>query len=129
MNRVTLIGRIGQVEDKSTNGISIVKVSVATSETFKDKDGNKQTETEWHNCTAFGKTADVINQHFKKGDGIAIEGKIKSRTWEADGVKKYATDIIIQGFYFLPTKKHDGEQAQNYTAPEHPPVQTDDLPF
>lgn len=137
MNKQIILGRIGQIEKKNFEWGSVLKFSVATSEKYKKKDGEKVEETTWHNCEAFGTLADVIEKFFKKGDGIYVEGKTKHEKYEKDGVEKYSTKVKIDTFSFLPTKKSEGD-----TPPTHPtsavqphPLdlpstdQADDMPF
>jgi len=93
-----IMGRLGNDPELSTmpNGNSVVNLSVATSEQWKDKQtGEKKEATEWHKCVAFGNTANFINQYAQKGSTVHIIGRIRTRSWEKDGVKRYATEIIV----------------------------------
>ena len=84
-------------------GIVVVNFSVATNRTWKDKSGQNQDEVEYHNVVAFGRTAETINQYMKKGSGIYVEGRIRTRNWEgADGKKNYRTEIIAERIQFGP---------------------------
>ncbi len=97
LNKVILIGNLGNDPDVrySAQGEMVVNISIATSETFKDKEGNKKTNTEWHRVVFFGKTAEIIAKWLKKGSSIYIEGKIKTRKWQdQQGNDKYSTEII-----------------------------------
>jgi len=108
VNKSILVGRVGQdPESKQLETGMVVNFSLATSEKWKNKAGEKQESTEWHNCKAFGSLADIIHTYVKKGDLIYIEGKIKTRSWEADGVKKYTTDIVCHTMQMLGGKKDD----------------------
>ena len=123
LNQVHLIGNVGaDPEVKQVNESKVVKLSLATSETFKDKSGNKQTETQWHNIHAWGALAEIIEKYVKKGDKIYIGGSVKYRQWEKDGVKHYATEI-----------KADTMKMLGGAAPESKPasafVDESDLPF
>jgi single-strand DNA-binding protein len=95
-NKVQLIGRIGTDVEVRKFDSGNVKASfrMATSETYKDAQGNKQEETQWHNIIAWGKLAEILEKYTKKGSEIMIEGKIVYRSWETnEGVKKYITEI------------------------------------
>lgn len=133
VNKVILIGRIGKdPELKSlTSGTSVVNFSLATTETWK-KDGEKQERTTWLNCSAFGKTGEMIAQYFKKGDLIYVEGSIR-----VDKVEEtYYTKIQVNSFSFLPTgkKKESAEASNEEDSSNDVPYQgskgsDDDLPF
>jgi len=97
MNRVILIGRVGQ-ETQNTNGV--VKFSLATDESYKDKQGQKVSKTAWHSCVAFGKSGETISKYVKKGDLFAFEGKIDYNEHEG---KKY-TSIIVESFNLIANK-------------------------
>ena len=95
-NKVQLIGRIGTDVEVRKFDSGNVKASfrMATSETYKDAQGNKQEETQWHNIIAWGKLAEILEKYTQKGAEIMIEGKIVYRSWETnEGVKKYITEI------------------------------------
>lgn len=134
MNVVHLIGRLGQKpEVKQANSTSVCGVSLATSEKYKDKEGNVQEVTDWHNLLFWGRSADVIGQYCDKGSHLAITGKIKTRSYEAkDGSKRYVTEILVSSFEFLGSAKQsesnhsDSHQPDNYSEPESV---TDGLPF
>ena len=103
VNKVTLIGNLGQdPEIKSLeSGQKVASFSLATSESFKDKDGVKQNKSEWHNIVIWGKLADVVEAYVKKGDKLYLEGKIQTQTWEKDGEKKYRTNIVCNQMTML----------------------------
>lgn len=111
VNKVTILGRLGKdPEVKSTQqGTSVVNFTVATSENWKDKNGEKQEKTEWHRIVAFAKLADIIAKYAKKGGQVYIEGKIQTRSWkDKDGQTKYTTEIIAQTFQFVGSKASSG---------------------
>ena len=112
VNKCTILGNVGKDPEVITpNGTTIAKFSVATSETFKDKAGEKKTETQWHNVVAFGKLAEIIGNYVKKGSKIYIEGKIKYGSYEdKEGNKKYTTDIIASQMTMLDSK---GERSES----------------
>lgn len=113
MNKVFIIGHIGQDPQviNKTSGNKIVKFSIASNESYKDKQGNKVEATEWHNVTVFGKQADVAEQYFKKGSKILVEGKIKTDKYEKDGQTRYSTGIILSSFEFLDSRVSSQEQS------------------
>jgi len=104
MNKVILMGRIGQDPEIIKSGENkIAKFSLATNENYKDKNGQKVEQTEWHSLVVFGKQAEIAEKWFKKGNQLLIDGKIKTDSWEKDGEKKYKTNIILQSFEFIGT--------------------------
>ena len=107
VNKVILLGNLGaDPELKSTpSGQSVCSLRVATSETYKDKDGNKQEKTEWHRVTVWGKQAEMVNQYCKKGKQIYLEGKIQTRKWQdKDGKDQYTTEVVAENVKFLGSK-------------------------
>jgi single-strand DNA-binding protein len=106
MNKVILIGRVGKTpEIKEINGAKCAIFSLATSERYKDKNGNAQEITEWHNIVVWRATAEYCEKYVSVGDSLCIEGKIKYRTWENDrGEKRYATDIVADHLQTLGRK-------------------------
>jgi single-strand DNA-binding protein len=104
---------------------------LATSESFKDKNGEKQSKTEWHNIVIWGKPAEIANQYLKKGSQVYLEGKITTRSWDdKEGNKKYTTEIVVNSFQFLSgTKgKDEGEQQQSQPVGSNT-EDNSDLPF
>jgi single-strand DNA-binding protein len=103
LNKVILIGNITKdIEVKSLpSGISVTSFGLATNRKWKDKDGNKQEQAEFHNIIAFGKQAEVLKQYCSKGDQLFIEGRLQTRSWDKeDGTKAYRTEIILENFQF-----------------------------
>lgn len=101
INKVIIIGRLGQdIELKYTaNNDAIANFSIATSENWTDKQGQKQEKTEWHNISMFGKLAEIANQYLKKGSQVYIEGKLQTRKWQDKaGADRYTTSIVVSGF-------------------------------
>ncbi len=97
-NKVQLIGNVGQEPTITTleNGKKVVRLSLATNENYKNGNGEKQTDTNWHNIVAWGKTADIIEKYVNKGKEIAVEGKLTSRSYEdKEGVKRYVTEVVV----------------------------------
>ena len=118
MNRVTLLGRVGQTpEVKELTTTKVAKFSLATSESYK-KDGDKVTETTWHNLVFFGKQCDVIKQYINKGDQLLVEGKIVTRKYDdKEGVTHWTTEIICDRFELLDNRR-ESEQKSNKIATE-----------
>jgi single-strand DNA-binding protein len=84
------------------SGQQVASFSIATNRTFKNKDGQQQDQTEYHNIVAFGRQAEVIGQYLKKGRPVFVEGRIQTRSWESEGKKNYRTEIVIDNFQFGP---------------------------
>lgn len=106
VNRVQLIGLLGQdPEVKKFDKGQLAKFSLATSETYKNTEGEKVTETQWHNIVAFGKTAEILEKYAKKGDKIAIEGKLVTRKWQTnEGENRYSTEVVANEVMLLGNK-------------------------
>lgn len=129
MNKVTLIGRLGNDPEvkQFQDGTTVVRLSVATTERYTNKQGEKVELTEWHTVKFWRKTAEIVAKYFKKGDPIVVEGKLHYDSYEKDGRKVYTTEIQGQGFEFVP--KHSGGSVSE---PEPEPVaegEDSDLPF
>lgn len=110
MNKVILIGNITKETEmrQTESGTLVASSSIATNEFYKDKQGQKQQQTEFHNLTAFGKTAELFENYIKKWQKILIEGKMKTRSWEAqDGSKRYSTYVLVDKVEFLWGSKKD----------------------
>lgn len=135
LNKVQIIGNITKDIEKKVlpNGTSVVNFGVATNRNYKDKDGNKKEEVEFHDVVAFGKQADTIAQYMKKGNQIYVEGRLQTRSWEQDGVKKYRTEVILETFQFGAKRESRPEEAVS-DAPdtiEYPEddISPEDIPF
>lgn len=81
-------------------GGQVASFGLATNRSYKDKNGQKQEATEFHNIVAFGKPAELIAQYMKKGRALFVEGRIQTRSWDSEGVKKYRTEIVVENFQF-----------------------------
>lgn len=103
VNKVILVGHLGKDPEVryTASGMAVASFSVATNERFKDKDGQWQDRTEWHNLVAFDRTAEIIKEYVKKGSQIYIEGKLQTRSWEKDGLKHYKTEVVINDLVLL----------------------------
>lgn len=112
INKVILVGNVGkQPEVRRVEGGAVVaNFSLATTEKYKDKAGNLQEQTEWHNIVCWRSLAELVEKYVVKGSQLYIEGKIRTREWEKDGVKHYRTEILADNILML-GRKSDGSQA------------------
>jgi len=104
VNKVILVGNVGA--DPETrympNGNAVTNITLATSETWKDKNnGEQQERTEWHRVTFYQRLAEIVAEYVKKGSKLYVEGRLQTRSWEQDGIKRYATDIIANEMQML----------------------------
>lgn len=106
-NSVQLIGRLGKDPEVKTfdSGKSKASFSIATSDAYKNQQGEKVEDTQWHNLVIWGKLADVAGKYLKKGAEVAVEGKLIHRSYEANGERKYITEINVNDFVMLGAKK------------------------
>jgi single-strand DNA-binding protein len=112
VNMVILLGNVGQDPEIRTlpNGDQVANLTLATSETWKDKNtGENQERTEWHRLVAYRKSAEIIGQYVKKGSKLYIEGSLKTRSWEQDGIKRYVTEIIVDEFQMIGSPQQQGD--------------------
>lgn len=142
VNKVILVGNLGKDPEVRylPSGSAVANFSIATSEAYKDKNGNRVEQTEWHNCEVWDAQAKLAEQYLKKGSKVYLEGKIKTDSWEDNGVKKYTVKIRVNTMQFLDAKGSEGGQSYA-SAPTQAsrPVSagdadlvadpTDDLPF
>jgi single-strand DNA-binding protein len=105
-NSVQLIGRLGKDPELRTfdSGKKQVQLSIATTDSYKNTKGEKIEETQWHNLVAWGKLADIASQYLKKGNEVAVEGKLIHRAYETKGEKKYITEVIVNDLVMLRSK-------------------------
>lgn len=136
MNKALIIGNAGRDPEirKGKSDSSICRFSVATSMRYKDKDGEKVEKTTWHNCVAFGKTADVIAQYVQKGSKVAIEGRIENTSSTNDaGEKKFYSNIVVEQIEFLskPRERSDDDDDPPTDKKFDPTseFEDDDIPF
>ena len=143
INKVILIGRLGRDPEVRTieSGTKVARFSVATSETFKDKNGERKEQTEWHNIICWRNLADIAEQYLTKGKLIYIEGRLRTRSWEDNGIKKYTTEIQADTFTMLGAKGEEPSASPVPLPTQEPPSKTgnndlppflteeDDLPF
>ena len=103
-NKVQLIGNLGNAPEivNLDSGKKLAKFSLATNETYTNAQGERMTNTDWHNLVAWGKTADIIEKYVTKGKEIAIEGKLTSRSYETkEGEKRYVTEVVVSDLVLL----------------------------
>lgn len=144
VNKVILIGRLGKEPEVRNleNGAVVANFSMATSESYKDRNtGEKKEVTEWHNIVLWRGLAEIAQKFLHKGDMVYIEGKLRTRSWEKDGVTRYTTEIVADNMTMLSPKSGGGSSmSSEYAAPDrstndpfrsHVAVDnsTDDLPF
>ena len=103
LNRVTLIGNVGKDPEIKTfaSGNKVASITLATSERYKDRNGEQKEDTEWHSVQAFGKLADVVERFVHKGSLLYLDGKIRTRSYEADGRTMYRTEILADHIQML----------------------------
>ena len=113
LNKVLIIGHLGQDPEKkvTANGNSVVNISIAVTEKFNDKSGNKQEKTEWVRAIFWNKQAELVAQYCKKGSQLYVEGALQTREWDdKDGNKRSTTEVICRNMQFL-----DSKGTQNYS--------------
>ena len=140
INRVILIGNLGKDPEVMTfdNGVKKASFSLATTESYKNKEGARVDQTEWHNIVLWRGLAEVAEKYLKKGNQIYVEGKIKYRSYEQDGIKKYITEIYGDNMTMLGSRRegvdgHSEQPPQNIPSPQNDSQEMaapqDDLPF
>ncbi len=146
VNKAILVGNLGRDPElrQTPNGQSVVNFTLATSENWTDKSGERQERTEWHRIVVWGRTAEMCNQYLSKGRTVYIEGRIQTREWEdKDGNKRYTTEINAQTVQFIGPRQdggggsggssysggsYSGGQSSGPDMDPGPPVD-DDIPF
>lgn len=135
VNKVILVGRVGKDPEVKylEGGAAVAKFTLATNESYKDKQGNKVESTEWHNIVMWRQLAELAEKFVRKGNMLYLEGKIKTRTYGEGDAKKYFTEIIADEMTFLGSR-NDGNGAQLSSGmetqiPAATNSPTDDLPF
>lgn len=147
VNKVILVGHLGKDPEVRhlENGAAVANFSMATTESYKDKNGNRQDQTEWHNIVLWRGLAEVAEKYLKKGNLVYIEGKLRTRSWQdKDGLTRYTTEIVGDNMTMLGSKSENSnsnsststdedkesakkEEKQNVTLDEE--NEEDDLPF
>lgn len=106
-NKVQLIGNVGREPEivNLESGKKLAKFSVATNESYKNGNGERITDTQWHNIVAWGKTAELVEKYVNKGKEVGVEGKLTSRSWDdKDGAKRYITEVVCNELLLLGQK-------------------------
>lgn len=126
LNKALIIGNLTRDPEQKAlpSGIQVTSFGVATNRVYKDKDGNKQEQAEYHNIVVFGRQAETAGQYLKKGQSVLVEGRLQTRSWEQDGTKKYRTEIIADRVQFGPkagagtgSYNQDSSESQASSAP------------
>ena len=130
INKCIIVGHLGQEPkiQQLPSGGAVTSISVATSESWKDKNtGQQESRAEWHRIVFFNKLAEIAGQYLKKGSKVYIEGSLRTRTWDKDGEKRYTTEIVANEMQMLDGKSDGGNVASNNT--QQTPEFDDDIPF
>ena len=145
INKVMIFGNLTRDPELKSlpSGTQVCSFSIATNRVYKDRDGNKQEQVDYHNVVVFGRQAETSAQYLKKGSSAYVEGRLQTRSWDKDGVKQYRTEVVADRVQFGPrpgggasagetestgTKSDTGEQKG---APEYPDedINPEDIPF
>ena len=111
VNKVILVGNVGNDPEVRymPNGNAVANVSVATSDSWKDRNtGDQQERTEWHRVVFFNRLAEIVEQYVKKGTKLYLEGRLQTRSWEQDGAKRYSTEIVASEMQMLDSRGEGG---------------------
>ena len=137
LNKAILIGNLGRDPEVryTPSGVAVANFSIATSESWTNKEGEKETRTEWHRIVAFGKLGEICGEYLSKGKQVYIEGRIQTRDWEdQNGVKRYTTEIVASQMIMLGSRdagdsfKSEAPAAAAPGSPLQAP-EDDDIPF
>jgi single-strand DNA-binding protein len=144
LNKVIIVGRLTQDPEKRSipdSGMSVTSFSVATNSYFKNKAGERQEKTEFHNLVMFGNLADIASQYLKKGSLALFEGRLQTRTWDdKEGNKRYRTEIVVESLQLGPRgeggikreKSEESSPSKNREIPvidEDDEINVEDIPF
>ena len=151
VNKVILVGNVGNDPEVRymPNGNAVANISIATSDSWKDRNtGEQQERTEWHRVVFFNRLAEIVEQYVKKGTKLYLEGRLQTRSYEQDGVKKYSTEIVANEMQMLDSRgatgsnQEFGDQSNPPTSPPQDSIQNseqqasanfdnfdDDIPF
>jgi len=130
VNKVILIGNLGQDPEVRymPNGNAVANITVATSESWKDQQGQQQERTEWHRCVLYRRLAEIAGEYLKKGAKVYLEGRLQTREWQdQQGQKRYTTEIVVNEMQMLDSRNAGGGQAQqggqgNWGRPQQAPA-------
>ncbi len=141
VNKVIIVGNLGNDPETKQigSGNTVSKFSVATSDNWVDKQGQKQERTEWHRIVVWGKLAELCGEYLSKGRQVYVEGRLQTTQWEdKDGNKRYTTEVIATQVVFLSARSAGGTSRDSFESPEpsfgsnsgmHAPMTDDDVPF
>lgn len=145
LNKAVIIGNLTRDPEMKSlpSGMNVTTFSLATNRVYKDRDGNKKEDTDYHNIVVFGRQAETTAQYLKKGQSALVEGRIQTRSWDAqDGTKKYRTEIIAERVQFGPKGMGGGAVPTGTTSQSQEPaggketidypeeeINPDDIPF
>jgi single-strand DNA-binding protein len=117
VNKVILVGNLGRDPETryTTGGDAVTNIRVATTDTWKDKNGEKQERTEWHTVVFFGRQAEIAGEYLKKGRQVYIEGRLQTRKWQdKEGQDRYTTEIVADRMQMLGSREGSGAPAPEY---------------
>ncbi len=128
VNKVILVGNVGNDPEVRymPNGNAVANISIATSDSWKDRNtGEQQERTEWHRVVFFNRLAEIVEQYVKKGTKLYLEGRLQTRSYEQDGVKKYSTEIVANEMQMLDSRGATGSNQEfgDQSNPPTPPPQ------
>lgn len=141
VNKVILVGRLGKDPEVRNleNGATVANFTLATSESYKDRTtGEKKEVTEWHNIVLWRTLAEISQKYLHKGDMVYIEGKLRTRSWEKEGVTRYTTEVVADNMTMISTKGSgsgssyspaESSSSDTFRASAPADTSTDDLPF
>ena len=138
INKVILVGNVGSDPELKTlpSGGMVTSLSIATSQSWKDKKtGQPQERTEWHRVVFFNRLAEIASEYVRKGSKLYVEGSLRTRQWEQDGVKRYSTEIVASQMQMLDSRPVSSQGASGGGAPNGPPLPPEaggfdnDVPF
>ncbi len=124
LNKVYILGNLTRDPELKSlpSGIQVASFGMATNRVYKDKEGNKQEQTEFHNVVAFGRQGELCAQYLRKGSSALIDGRIQTRSWEQNGEKKYRTEIVADNVQFGDRKQGDGSGSYQHNTPSTSPA-------
>jgi len=136
VNKVILVGNVGQDPEVKYTAVPVAKVSLATNERFKDRNEQWQDRTEWHSVVAWQRLAEIVGEYVHKGSKLYVEGKLQTSTWEdkQTGEKKFRTEIVAREILLL-SSRENGQEDRQTTAGEESTSESvsaavdDDIPF
>jgi len=142
INKVIIVGNVGQdpITKYLPSGGAVTNISIATTDSWKDKEtGEKKENTEWHRVSFFNRLAEIAGEYLRKGSQVYIEGSLRTRSWEDNGVKKYSTEIVAREMQMLGSRSNNGDSGSQsdlsrqsegqQQAPQNFDNFDDDLPF